>query len=182
MLIVRYNARDVNLKLNIRGKMNEGLAKSAQSVQETLNITGLSCKVLQIPSSTRTAIEAAASIGCEISQIVKSLIFKTKNTARPVLVLASGSNKVNEKHIELHVGEGIVKADAEFTRNITGFAIGGVPPIGHKNQIELVYIDQALAALDEVWAAAGTPNAVFCIKSKDLVQITNGKVISVSLP
>ena len=147
--------------------------------QEALDKAGLKCKVLELPNSTRTANDAAASIGCDISQIVKSLIFKTKHTARPVLVLASGPNKVNEKQIELYTGESIVKADADFTRQVTGFAIGGIPPIGHKNPINLIYIDQDLMILDEVWAAAGTPNAVFCIKSKDLLSITNGAVISI---
>ncbi len=178
MLIVRYYVQNVNL--NKRGKMNPHLAKSARSVQEALNLIGLTCKVLELPSSTRTANDAATSIGCDISQIVKSLVFKTTYTARPVLVLASGANKVSEKQIELYTGESIVKADADFTRNITGFSIGGIPPIGHKNHIDQVYIDQDLIALDEVWAAAGTPNAVFCIKSEDLVAITNGTVISIS--
>jgi prolyl-tRNA editing enzyme YbaK/EbsC (Cys-tRNA(Pro) deacylase) len=168
------------LNLNDGGNMNQQLTKSAQSVQEALNNAGLQCKVLELPNTTRTAIDAAASIGCTISQIVKSLIFKTKYTARPILVLASGPNKVHEKQIALHVGEDIVKADADFTRNITGFAIGGIPPIGHKNPIDLIYIDQDLMTLDEVWAAAGTPNAVFCMKSKDLLEITKGKVISIS--
>ncbi len=166
--------------MKLRGKMNQQLAKSAQSVQEALNMTGLTCKVLELPNSTRTANDAALSIGCTISQIVKSLIFKTKDTAKPTLVLVSGSNKVDEKKIELHAKERIVKADADFTRNITGFSIGGIPPIGLKTQIDLIFIDQDLLALDEVWAAAGTPNAVFCIKSKDLLKITNGKVVSIT--
>lgn len=158
--------------------MSKMLTKSAQSVQEAINKAGLICEVLELPSTTRTAVDAATSIGCNISQIVKSLIFKTKNTGRAILVLVSGPNKVSEKKIGLYVGEEIVKADAEFVRDITGFAIGGIPPFGHKNCIDLIYIDQDLMALDEVWAAAGTPNAVFCINSKDLADITNGKVIS----
>lgn len=162
-----------------RGKMNQQLAKSAQSIQEALNIAGLTCKVLELPNSTRTANDAAISIGCSISQIEKSLIFKTKDTAKPTLVLVSGSNKVDEKKIESYAKEGIIKADADFTRKITGFAIGGIPPIGHKTPIDLIFIDQDLLALDEVWAAAGTPNAVFCIKSKDLLKITNGQVVSI---
>lgn len=157
--------------------MGQQLAKSAQSVQEALNLAGLTCKVLELPNSTRTASDAAASIGCTPSQIVKSLIFQTKNTARPILVLASGPKRVNEKQIELYVGESIVKADADFTRHVTGFAIGGIPPVGHKNSIDLIYIDEDLLALNEVWAAAGTPNAVFCIKSTELVRLTHGTVI-----
>lgn len=160
--------------------MNQQLAKSAQSIQEALNKVGLICKVLELPGSTRTASDAALSIGCDIAQIVKSLIFKTQNTGKPVLVLASGSNKVNERKIESYVGETIVKADADFARTVTGFAIGGIPPFGHKSEIDLIYIDQDLMAFDEVWAAAGTPNAVFCIKSKDLLNLTRGQVTSIS--
>lgn len=159
--------------------MNHQLAKSAQSVQEALNKTGLPCKVVELPGSARTASDAAASVGCDIAQIVKSLIFKTKETARPVLILTSGANRVNEKKIEAHLGESIMKADADFTRDVTGFAIGGIPPIGHKNPIELIFIDRDLIALDDIWAAAGTPNAVFCLKSKDLVSLTNGVVIQI---
>jgi len=160
--------------------MKQQLTKSAVSIQEVLNKAGLECKVLELSSTTRTASDASSSIGCDIAQIVKSLIFKTKNTSKPVLVLASGLNQVNEKQIEFYVGESIMKADADFTKTITGFAIGGVPPVGHKNSIDLIYIDQDLVSFDKVWAAAGTPNAVFCIKSKDLVNMTNGRVISVS--
>lgn len=160
--------------------MNQPLTKSADTVQTALYRLGVACKVLELPSSTRTASDAASSIGCDISQIIKSLVFKTKNSDKPILVLASGQNNVNEKLIELHTGESIVKADAEFVRQVTGFAIGGVPPIGHKNQINLIYIDQDLMALDEIWAAAGTPNAVFCIKSKDLPEITKGKIIAIA--
>jgi prolyl-tRNA editing enzyme YbaK/EbsC (Cys-tRNA(Pro) deacylase) len=159
--------------------MNQHLAKSAQSVQDALTKGGLTCHVRELPSSTGTAIDAAMSIGCELSQIVKSLVFKTKKTGRPVLVLASGPSRVNEKQIEFHVGEAITKSDADFVRHITGFAIGGIPPIGHKNPIDLIYIDQDLLTHEEVWAAAGTPNAVFGIKSKDLVTLTQGKVVGI---
>lgn len=160
--------------------MRQPLATSADNVQAALNKMGLTCKVLELPSSTRTASEAASSIGCDISHIVKSLIFRTKHTGKPILVLASGPNKVNEKQIESHVGEEIIKADADFVKAVTGYAIGGIPPVGHKSSIERIYIDRDLVVFDEVWAAAGTPNAVFCIKSKDLLSVTHGKVISIS--
>lgn len=158
--------------------MNE-LKKSAQSVQDALERKGLQCEVVEFPASTRTAIEAAASIGCEVGQIAKSLIFKAKESGRPVLVIASGPNRVNEKLIETHLGESLGKADADFTREMTGFAIGGIPPIGHLNPIEYVFIDQDLLNYPIVWAAAGTPNAVFSIKSADLVTLAGGKVIGV---
>lgn len=160
--------------------MTHQLAKSAQSVQAALDRAGLSCKVLELPSSTRTAVDAAKSIGCDIAQIVKSLIFKTKETERPVLVLASGSNRVKEKLIEQILGEKLTKAEAAFAKEITGFAIGGIPPVGHKHEVELIFIDHDLMALDKVWAAAGTPNAVFEIKSDDLCTITNGQIVVIS--
>lgn len=159
--------------------MDHQLTKSAQSVQEALQKAGLTCKVVELSSSARTASDAAASVSCDIAQIVKSLIFKTKETEKPVLILTSGPNRVNEKQIEQHLGESITKADADFTRDVTGFAIGGIPPIGHKNPIDLIFIDKDLMVLDEIWAAAGTPNAVFCLKSKDLLAMTKGTVVSV---
>lgn len=156
----------------------QALSKSAQSVQDVLDKNGIKTKVLELPSSTRTAQDAAQSIGCKIEQIVKSLIFKTKYTNTPILVLASGPNRVNESIIESIVGEKIVKADADFTREVTGFAIGGIPPVGHKQQIKTL-IDQDLLKYEELWAAAGTPNAVFCINKNDLVPLTNCQVIAI---
>lgn len=159
--------------------MEQRLSKSADTVQNALKQHELECKVHELPTSTRTANDAAASIGCDIAQIVKSLIFKTKYTNKPVLMLVSGANKVNEKKIKAELNESITKADAEFVRNMTGFAIGGIPPIGHKNKLDLIFIDKDLTTHNEVWAAAGTPNAVFCIKSSELVNITKGKVIKI---
>ena len=159
--------------------MQTKLAKSAVSVQEALDRLGLECKVLELPNSTRGALDAASAIGCDIGQIVKSLIFKTKKTGRPVLILASGPNQVDIKTIADCIGESITKADADFVREVTGFAIGGVPPLGHKNIIDFIYIDKDLLNLDEVWAAAGTPNAVFCIKSQDLFKATGGNLINI---
>ena len=159
--------------------MIQKLAKSATSVQEALNKLQLECEVLELPSSTRTASDASSSIGCNIAQIVKSLIFKTKKTEKPILILVSGPNQVDVKHIENYMGEKITKADADFVRKETGFAIGGVPPVGHKNMIEFIYVDQDLLAFDKVWAAAGTPNAVFSIKSQDLLKVTSGKLMNV---
>lgn len=154
------------------------LSKSAQSVQDALTQKGVKFKVVELSASTRTAQEAADTIGCEVAQIVKSLIFRTKETNKPILVLASGINRVNEKLIEKHVGEKITKADAEFTREHTGFAIGGVPPLGHKRSLD-TFIDEDLLNYAVLWAAAGTPNAVFDLHSVDLKELTNGKVISI---
>lgn len=154
------------------------LSKSAQSVQDVLNSKGIDAKVVELPASTRTAEDAAKAIGCTVAQIVKSLIFRTKNTNRPILVLASGPNRVNEKLVAAAAGEEIAKADADFTREVTGFAIGGIPPVGHKQKIE-TYIDEDLLQLGELWAAAGTPNAVFNFQSTQIVDLTGGKVIAI---
>lgn len=152
------------------------LSKSAQIIQDALSAKGINFTVIELPSSTRTAQDAANTIGCSIGQIVKSLIFKTKESGQPILVLASGPNRVHEEKIEAEIGQKITKADADFTREVTGFAIGGIPPLGHKNKIQ-TFIDQDLLQYAEVWAAAGTPNAVFSLKSSDLQSLTDGKII-----
>ena len=158
---------------------NKTLSNSAQIVQDALREKALALEVLELPSSTRTAQDAAASIGCEVAQIVKSLLFKTAAKNQPILVLASGINRVNEQTIEQRMGEKIVKADANYTREMTGFAIGGIPPLGHKQKINPIFIDEDLLKHDTLWAAAGTPNAVFHLCSKDLKTITEGEVISI---
>jgi len=159
--------------------MNTTLTKSAQKVQDVLLARGLKPKVLELPGSTRTAVDAASTIGCEVAEIVNSLIFKTNQSHKPVLVLASGPNRVNEATIELQVGEKIVKADADFTKEVTGFAIGGIPPVGHTQKIDFIFIDKDLLKFDSVWAAAGTPNAVFNLQSTDLLAMTGGTALSI---
>ena len=123
--------------------MNQGLSPSAQRVQQALNDLGFSLEVVELPDSTRTAVEAAQAIGCQVGQIVKSLVFKTKRSERPILVIASGSNRVNEKTIKALIGEPLGKADAAFVRQHTGFAIGGVSPIGHIQELQ-TFIDRDL--------------------------------------
>lgn len=154
------------------------LSKSAQAFQEALAEKGLHVKIVEFPATTRTAQDAAQAIGCQVAQIAKSLIFRTKQTNRAILVLASGPNRVNEKTIAQQVGEEIIKADADFTREVTGYAIGGIPPLGHKQRLE-TYIDEDLLQHKEIWAAAGTPNAVFNLDSAVLEKLTNGKIISI---
>lgn len=154
------------------------LSKSAQTVQDALSKQGLALTVVELPSTTRTANEAAETIGCEVAQIVKALIFRTKQTNKPILVLASGINRVNEKTITAELGEKIEKADADFTREVTGFAIGGIPPVGHKQDIQ-TFIDEDLLTFNDLWAAAGTPNAVFKFPSISLQALTNGEIISI---
>jgi prolyl-tRNA editing enzyme YbaK/EbsC (Cys-tRNA(Pro) deacylase) len=159
--------------------MIQNLTKSAQSVQDALRLKGIeNSKVLELSDSTRTAVDAAAAIGCDVAQIVKSLIFKTQETEKAVLILVSGKNRVDERIIESHIGEKITKADAAFTREVTGFAIGGIPPIGHKQIIPFIFIDEDLLGFESVWAAAGTPNAVVNLETKDFPQVTGGKAIS----
>lgn len=155
------------------------LSKSAKAVQEALVQQGLPIEVVELSASTRTATDAAEALNCTVAQIVKSLLFRSKTTNQPILILASGVNRVNEKTIEKILGEAITKADADFTREITGFAIGGVPPIGHKQKIHHIFIDEDLLKLKTLWAAAGTPNAVFSLDANALEQLTQGKICTI---
>ena len=158
--------------------MDKGLSASAKKVQDALKSLGISCQVVELPSSTRTAQEAADSVGCEVGQIVKSLIFKAKETERAILVVASGSNRVNEKKLSEWMSEPVGRADADFVREKTGFAIGGVPPLGHAEPL-VTFIDEDLFEYETIWAAAGTPRAVFKLTPDELKQMTGGKTVSV---
>jgi prolyl-tRNA editing enzyme YbaK/EbsC (Cys-tRNA(Pro) deacylase) len=159
--------------------VSEKLPESAQAVQEVLRAKGIDARVMVLPQSTRTAKEAAEAVGCEVAQIAKSIIFKRADTQQAVLVITSGVNRVDEKRIAAHLGTPLLKADADFVRAATGYAIGGVPPLGHRAPIETL-IDETLLALDSVWAAAGTPNALFSIGSRQLVAATGGHVMGVA--
>ncbi len=156
----------------------DDLSKNAQKLQDTLFEKGLNFKVVELSDSTRTAMEAAEAIGCDVAQIVKSIIFRAIQTNEAILVLASGINRINEKNISKILGQKIEKADAKFTKEATGFVIGGVAPVGHKQSIQ-TFIDEDLLQYDELWAAAGTSHAVFKLHSSDLVKMTDGKVISI---
>jgi prolyl-tRNA editing enzyme YbaK/EbsC (Cys-tRNA(Pro) deacylase) len=158
--------------------MAEELSSSAQKIQDILAMSGYQLQVIELPGSTRTAMEAAQAIGCQVGQIVKSLIFKTKRSQQPVLVVASGSNRVNEKRIEAQIGEPLGKADAEFVRSKTGFAIGGVPPLGHIEPLQ-TFIDQDLLQYGEIWAAAGSPHAVFRLTPQILQELTGGQLLDI---
>jgi len=159
--------------------MPQQLSASARKVQEALAAYGLDCRVVELPASTRTAREAAAAVDCQVGQIVKSLVFRGIHTQRPILVAASGLNRVNEQRLSDLVSEPIEKADADFVRARTGFAIGGVPPVGHTEPLE-TFIDADLLQYDEIWAAAGTPHAVFRLTPADLIRITGGQVIEIT--
>jgi len=154
------------------------LSPSAQKIQDQIKSLGYDYTVIEHAESTRTAQEAADRAGCELGQIVKSLIFKGKVSGKPILVLTSGANRVDEKRISEYAGEAIGRADADFVRAVTGFAIGGVPPLGHLQQME-TYIDEDFLSYPTIWAAAGTANAIFELKTEDLQQMTNGTVVQV---
>lgn len=158
--------------------MSDELSRSAKKVQEALRAHGLECQVVEMQETTRSAYDAAQAIGCDVAQIVKSLLFKGKQTKRPILVVASGANRVNTKALREMVSEPIKMAHADFVRQATGFAIGGVPPVGHSQPLE-TFIDEDLLDHDEIWAAAGTPRAMFKLTPADLQKITDGRVISV---
>lgn len=158
--------------------MSSTLSPTAQKIQDLLFSLGFEYSVIEHVESTRTAQEAADRAGCELGQIVKSLIFRGKTSGKPILVLTSGANRVDEKRISEYAGESIGRADADFVRAVTGFAIGGVPPIGHTEKME-TYIDEDFLPYQTVWAAAGTPNAIFELQTSDLQKMTDGKVVQV---
>lgn len=155
--------------------MNSDLKSSAQRIQNILSQHNLAIQVIEFKELTRTAQEAANAIGCQVGQIAKTLIFKGKESNQPICMIASGINRVDEKKIEALIGEKIEKPDAEYVLQHTGYAIGGIPPIGYSFSRK-PFIDQDLLAYDEIWAAAGTPNAVFRITPQDLITITNATI------
>jgi len=157
---------------------SQQLSSSAKKVQEALKVLGLELQVVELQETTRTSADAARAVGCEVGQIAKSLVFRGQRTQRPILVIASGSNRVNEKRVGELISEPVGKADADFVRQKTGFVIGGVPPVGHAEKLE-VFIDEDLLRYSEIWAAAGTPNAVFKLTPSDLVRMTEGRVIGI---
>jgi prolyl-tRNA editing enzyme YbaK/EbsC (Cys-tRNA(Pro) deacylase) len=159
--------------------MPQELSPSARKVQEALQALGMELQIMELPDSTRTAVEAAQAVGCQLGQIVKSLVFKGKRTGRPIMVIASGSNRVNERRIEALIGEPLGKADADFVRLETGFVIGGVPPVGLSQKL-LTFIDQDLLQYQEIWAAAGTPHAVFRLSPDDLLKMSDGQVVTIA--
>ena len=157
----------------------EELSPSARRVQLALDEHGLELQVVELPDSTRTAADAAGAIGCTIAQIAKSLIFKGLETDRPVLVIASGVNRVDEDRVGRLLGEPIGSANADYVRARTGLVIGGVPPVGHDEPIA-TFVDEDLLQYQEIWAAAGTPHAVFRLTSQDLDHLFSGSFYRIS--
>lgn len=148
-------------------------------MQAALDAAGIEARVVEMPASTRTAVDAARAVGCEVAQIAKSLIFRGRDSGAPLLVITSGTNRVDEARIAEVIGEPIEKASADFVRERTGYAIGGVPPAGHTEPIR-TFIDEDLLRYDSIWAAAGTPNAVFELIPHDLSKLTNGTIVKVT--
>ncbi len=152
---------------------------TSEHVQSELKKLGLDCRVLELPQSTRTAAEAAAAIGCDVAQIAKSLVFRGGSSGKAILIIASGTNRVNEHSLSTLLGEPLEKADANFVKRETGFAIGGVAPLGHTNPL-VTLIDEDLLQYSQLWAAAGTPRSVFMLTPAQLQQICAGRVCRIT--
>ena len=146
------------------------LPRAARRVREALAAAGVDAEIVVLEDSTRTAPEAAAAVGCELGAIVKTLVFRRSGDGSPVLVLVSGANRADEAAL------GVERADASFVREVTGYAIGGIPPVGHATPLETL-VDPDLMAFGEVWCAAGTPNTLFGIAPAELVRMTGGRVL-----
>lgn len=164
----------------------EEIGKSSVArVRQALAELGVETEIKEFSASTRTSADAAAAIGCSVAQIAKSLVFRARPSGRAILVMASGANRVDEAKLAARLGETIGKADADFVRSETGFAIGGVAPVGHdveKRGIRLkTLIDRDLLQYGVIWAAAGSPNSVFRLTPDDLVRITQGEVADLKL-
>jgi len=155
------------------------LPASAMRVQEAARARGLDVTVVEMAASTRTAEDAAAVCGCAVAQIVKSLVFRGAESGKPYLMLVSGSNRLNEQAVAAALGESLTRPDAAYVRDVTGFAIGGIPPLGHATPM-LVFIDEDLLGYDTVWAAAGTPRAVFAVDPKRLAVAAGASAMKVS--
>lgn len=154
------------------------LPPSSRRVAEAARRLSLPIEIVVMPSSTRTAEEAAEACGCAVGQIVKSLVFRGAESGRPLLLLVSGSNRVDEKIAAAAVGEALSRPDAAFVRETTGFSIGGIPPFGHATPLA-TFMDRDLLAYPVVWAAAGTPAAVFSAEPSRLREAIGATLIRV---
>jgi prolyl-tRNA editing enzyme YbaK/EbsC (Cys-tRNA(Pro) deacylase) len=147
---------------------------SVERVREALARAGLASDIVELPGAARTAQAAADFLGCDVAQIANSLVFRATASDGAVLVMSSGAKRVDTARLAALVGEPVGKADAEFVRRTTGFAIGGVPPVGHAGPLR-AFVERSLAAQREIWAAAGHPHTVFRLSYQDLVRITGGE-------
>jgi prolyl-tRNA editing enzyme YbaK/EbsC (Cys-tRNA(Pro) deacylase) len=151
------------------------LPRSARRVQAALHERGVDVEVRELEASTRTAPEAAAALGCEQGAIVKSLVFRGVTSGRPLLALVSGANRADEARLAEAFGEPVERPDADWVREVTGFAIGGIPPLGHPSAIPTV-VDEDLLGYEEVFSAAGTPRTLFGLAPRQVVDLTGGRV------
>jgi prolyl-tRNA editing enzyme YbaK/EbsC (Cys-tRNA(Pro) deacylase) len=157
---------------------SDALPRACRAVADAALAAGLKIEIRVMDASTRTAEEAAAACGCEVGQIVKSLVFAGKESGRPLLLLVSGANRVKENAVAREIGEKIVRPDADFVREKTGFAIGGIPPLGHAERLD-TWLDEALLQYTVVHAAAGTPNSIFAVDPAKLLAACGGRAIKV---
>lgn len=155
------------------------LSPAAARVQEALTVLGFGDRVVEFAQTTRSSAEAAAAIGCTVAQIAKSILFKGAASGAPIMVIASGVNRIDERKVAALIGEKLRKADPDFVRAVTGFVIGGVPPVGHAQPIRKL-IDRDLLQFERIWAAAGTPNAVFSLTPAKLLTLTGGESADVA--
>jgi prolyl-tRNA editing enzyme YbaK/EbsC (Cys-tRNA(Pro) deacylase) len=146
---------------------------SVERVREALSRAGLAADIVELPGAARTAQAAADFLGCAVGQIANSLVFRAEASDGAVLVMSSGAKRVDTARLAALLGEPVGKADAEFVRRHTGFAIGGVPPVGHAAKLR-AFVEKSLAEQREIWAAAGHPHTVFRLSYEDLVRITGG--------
>ena len=153
----------------------DALSPSVQRVRDALQAHGFGREIVRLPASAHTSAEAARQLGCEVAQIAKSLVFRGRTSGRAVLVIASGANRVDEHKIAALVSEPVDKANAAFVRERTGFAIGGVAPVGHTEPVTTL-IDEDLAQWPEIWAAGGHPSTVFRLGADELIRMTGGRV------
>jgi prolyl-tRNA editing enzyme YbaK/EbsC (Cys-tRNA(Pro) deacylase) len=154
----------------------ETLPRGARRVRTALLDLGLPGDIHRLADSTRTAPEAAAAVGCELGAIVKSLVMRGVRTRAPVLALVSGDNRADVALIEAAVDEPVDRPDADYVREVTGYAIGGIPPIGHPHLLRTV-MDEDLLRFETVWAAAGHPHAVFPIAPAALAEAAGARVL-----
>ena len=159
--------------------MSEALSASAQRVQSFLELHGTDFRVRELDDSARTAQAAADALGCSVAQIAKSLVFKDPDSEEPILIIASGRHQVDLKKIEAASGLTLGRADGRWVKKKVGFAIGGVPPVGHLTPLR-TYIDEDLQNYDIIWAAAGTPHAVFSLTPTELEQLTKGTILELA--
>lgn len=167
----------------MQGEAPKPLSAAATRVQLALDAAGLDCEITEYATAARTSAEAAATLGCRIGEIAKSLVFRATGTDGRddvVLVVASGANRVDEAKLAFLCGATIGKADAAVVREATGYAIGGIPPFAHARQLR-TFVDRDLLAFERVYAAGGTPNAMFPIRPADLVRVSGGIVVDVAL-